>query len=89
MDQHRRISPPQHLGNNVEQSSPFRVARVAQSSSNGIQVPVVIAGMAAKLEDTIGSRRDGLQHLPQRSRIEVAGGRNADRSIGRKYPAMA
>ena len=66
-----------HLG---EEGVAFDVAMGTEASGDAIEIAVVVAGMAAELEGAIGGH--GIKDLVEGFAVEVAGGRDADGSVG-------
>src|SRR5258707_5257810 len=56
------------------------VAMGAEASGDAVEVAVVVAGMAAEFEDALGGH--GAKDLVEGFAVEVAGGRDADGSVG-------
>jgi len=56
------------------------VAMGAEPSGDAVEVAVVVAGMAAELEDALGGH--GVKDLVEGFAVEVAGGGDSDGSIG-------
>ena len=67
-------------GNLGEQGVAFDLAMGAEAGDDAVEVAVVVAGVADQLESSFGGH--GLQDLAEGFAVEVAGGRDADGSVG-------
>jgi hypothetical protein len=74
------------LRNFSEKGFALDLAGCTKPSCDDVERSVVIAGMADKLPCTLGHR---VKDLVQRLGIELAGGRDADRSIGSADMALS
>ena len=63
-----------------EQRIALDVAMGAEPSGDAVEVAVVVAGMAAEFEGALGGH--GVKDLVEGFAVEVAGGRDADGSVG-------
>ena len=63
-----------------EESVALDVAMGAKAGGDAVEVAVVVAGMAAEFEDALGGH--GVKNLVEGFAVEVAGGRDADGSVG-------
>ena len=63
-----------------EESVALDVAMGAEASGDAVEVAVVVAGMTAEFEDPLGGH--GMKDLVEGFAVEVAGGRDADGSVG-------
>ncbi len=63
----------------MEQGLEFGFAVLSEAGVDGVEVGVVVAGVAEELEGAIG---DGLQEPGEGSGVEVACGGDADRAVG-------
>ena len=70
-----------------EEGCALDVARGAQTGGDGVEVVVVVAGMAAKFEDAFG--REGVDGFGEGLGCEVAGGGDGEGSIGGEDLAVA
>jgi hypothetical protein len=66
-----------HLG---EKGAAFDVAMSTEPGGNAVEIAVVVAGMAAEFEGSIGGY--GVEDLVEGFAVEVAGSRDADGSVG-------
>src|ERR1700730_10373921 len=63
-----------------EQGVALDVAMGAKASGDAVEVAVVVTGMTAELEGAVGW--DGVKYFAEGLAVEVAGGGDADRSVG-------
>ena len=63
-----------------EEGVAFDVAMGAEAGGDAVEIAVVVAGMAAELEGSVGGH--GVENLVEGLGVEVAGGGDADGSVG-------
>src|ERR1700733_14918051 len=73
-----------HLG---QQSIALDVAMGAKAGRDAVKVAVVVSGMAAEFEGAFGGHR--MQNLVEGFTVEIAGGRDADGSVGGENAGIA
>src|SRR5580704_1415011 len=73
--------------NLLQQSQTLNIPMAAQSSSDAIQIAVVVTRMTAKFEDALS--RQLLQNLTKRAHVEATRGGDSNSPIGRQHTRIA
>ena len=80
VDELRGVWMQGECGDFGEQGAALDVAMGAEAGGDAVEVAVVVSGMAAEFEGALGGH--GVKDLVEGFAVEVAGGRDADGSIG-------
>src|ERR1700730_14081779 len=87
VDELRGIWMQGECGDFSEQGVALDVAMGAEASGDAVEVAVVVAGMTAEFEGALGGH--GMQDFVEGLAVEVAGGGDADGSVGGEDTAAA